>query len=319
MKIEMNTSLLGPLMADSLDDDYSIIDQYITTNSEENSFKDKYISGVLSDERVALSGVRGSGKTMILKVVNELLKRDLNYQLHYVEAWERGGNDKKILPVFMSFSGFKEEVSLKDKENMTEDEIKETKEIFRGYFFMAILQEILKTINSLRLDENVEFNFCGLRTKFGIKKEIDRAITAFKRKGFQEVVNSNEKGGNADLNIKILNGGMKKGNKSESKEILLNDMQKVMLFKETVDSICMVYGFDKIMFLFDEVHYLRYLQAEFFDTLFGFRSSKRISYAISTYPAFMDYGEKFDIPDDAKEIPISTVLYKPSKIATRNN
>lgn len=90
-------------------------------------------------------------------------------------------------------------------------------------------------------------------------------------------------------------------------------MQKTSLFKETVISLCETYKIDKIVFLFDEVHYLKYLQSEFFDLIFGFRNFGKLSFSISSYPAFMDYGECFDTPDYAKMLDVSSVLYKPSK------
>lgn len=312
MKRETLT-LLGPLMADSLDDNESIIKGYIVSNGGTDVYSDKYISAILGDERVVLSGVRGTGKTMILKVANEVIKKDLYYKLHYIDDWKLGENDKKVLPVLITFSGFKDEVSLQDDSEVSYEEQKSIKEIFRSYFFITILQEVLETIKHLNLDEEVEFNFFGLRTKFGIKKEIDKAIRDFKRKGFQEIVSCRTNGIDAGIKIKVFESALNLGKNTEVKEVLLNDMQKVSLFKETTDSICKTYGFDKIMFLFDEVHYLRYLQSEFFDTLFGFRGYKRVGYAISIYPAFMDYGDRFDIPDDAKEIPVSNTLYKPTK------
>lgn len=308
-----NSSLLGPLMADSLEENDSIIKEYIISNGSSDITDDKYISSILGDERVVISGVRGTGKTMILKVANEVIKNDLDYKLHYVNEWDLSEKDKKVLPVFISFSGFKDEVSLQDESTLVNDDIRSIKEIFRSYFFITILQEILGTIENLRLDEEVEFNFFGFRTKFGIKKEIDKAIRDFKRKGFQEIVSSRKNGVDSGIKIKAFEGTLSLGKATEVKEILLNDMQKVSLFKETTDSICKTYGFDRIMFLFDEVHYLRYLQSEFFDTLFGFRGYNRIGYAISIYPAFMEYGDRFDIPDDAKEIPVSNTLYKPTK------
>lgn len=307
------STLLGPLLADSLEDNDSIIDEYIVSGSGTDILDDKYISSIVGDERVVISGVRGTGKTMILKVANEVIKKDLDHKFHYINDWDLDENDKKILPVFISFSGFKDEVSLQDDSGLNTEEIRNIKDIFRSYFFINILQEVLMTIENLNLDEEIEFNFFGLRTRFGIKKEIDRAIRDFKRKGFQEIVNCKENGVDTGIKIKAFQGALNVERKTEIKEILLNDMQKVSLFKETIDSICETYGFDKIMFLFDEVHYLGYLQSEFFDTLFGFRGYKRIGYAISIYPAFMDYGDRFDIPDDAKEVFVSNTLYKPTK------
>lgn len=306
-------TLLGPLMADSLEDNGSILTEYIVSGDGTDILDDKYISSIMGDERVVISGVRGTGKTMILKVANEIIKKDLDYKLHYVNDWDLGEKDKKILPVFISFSGFKDEVSLQDDNGLSNEDVRSIKEIFRSYFFITILQEVLGTIENLNLDKEVEFNFFGLRTRFGVKKEIDNAIRDFQRKGFQEIVSCKNKGIDSGIKIKIFEGALNVGKKEEVKEILLNDMQKVFLFKETTDSICKTYGFDKIMFLFDEVHYLRYLQSEFFDTLFGFRGYKRIGYAISIYPAFMDYGDRFDIPDDAKEVSVSNTLYKPTK------
>ncbi len=312
--MEKETStLLGPLMADSLEENDSIVREYIISNGGSDIIDDKYISSILGDERVVISGVRGTGKTMILKVANEVIKKDLDYKLHYINEWDLDERDKKILPVFISFSGFKDEVSLQDESTLVDGEVRSIREIFRSYFFITILQEILGTIKNLKLDEEVEFNFFGLRTKFGIKKEIDKAIRDFKRKGFQEIVTCRKNGIDSGIKIKAFEGALNLGSTTEVKEILLNDMQKVSLFKETTDSICKTYGFDKVMFLFDEVHYLRYLQSEFFDTLFGFRGYNRIGYAISIYPAFMDYGDRFDIPDDAKEVPVSNTLYKPTK------
>lgn len=174
-----NSSLLGPLMADSLEENDSIIKEYIISNGSSDVTDDKYISSILGDERVVISGVRGTGKTMILKVANEVIKNDLEYKLHYVNEWDLSEKDKKVLPVFISFSGFKDEVSLQDESTLVNDDIRSIKEIFRSYFFITILQEILGTIENLRLDEEVEFNFFGFRTN--TKGTIDDVTPAMKK------------------------------------------------------------------------------------------------------------------------------------------
>lgn len=302
--------LIGPIFAESLTDD-EVIDLYVT--SSEKIEEDKYLGYLLNSNRVVLSGVRGTGKTMILKTADVLLKKDLLHKLHYVNDWERDKRDYKVLPIYISYSGFKEEVTLQNDRELSEEEKKVAKDIFRSYFFMTILQHILAAIEELELDQEIEFNFFGILTKLGIKREIDKAIKAFRRKGFKELVLSQTNG--VDVGIKVSNLGIDSKNvkNMQSKEVLLDDMHKNFLFKETIKSICSKYKLDKIMLLFDEVHYLKYLQSEFFDCLFGLRTESKIAFAISVYPTYMDYGSQFDISDDAKEVPVSNTLYRPSK------
>ncbi|KGM92795.1 hypothetical protein Z968_12675 [Clostridium novyi A str. 4552] len=315
-----NNDLIGPLYAEAINDMNKIIESYISCNGEEDILKDKYIAPIISGNRLILSGVRGTGKTMILKTAEAVLKKDLYHKVFEINEWELDESDIKILPVYISYSGFKDDISLESQVELSSEEIKYAKEIFRGYFFMSLLQQILKVIEEMELDKNVDFNLFGLKTRFGIKKQVDNVITTFRRIGFRELVNSKKSGLDIDLKIKPLNMGGAISNEIEQsvKEITLNDMQKTSLFKETITSICNTYKIDKIMLLFDEVHYLKYLQCEFFDVLFGFRNFEKISFSISAYPAFMDYGEYFDVPDDAKELSVSSVLYKPSKVEFEN-
>lgn len=309
MKAEKG-ELMGPIFAESLADE-EVIDLYIT--SSEKLEDDRYLGYLLNADRVVLTGVRGTGKTMILKTGDVLLRKDLMHKLHYVNEWERDKRDYKILPVYISYSGFKEEVTLQNDRELNGEEQKIAKEIFRSYFFMTILQHILATIESLELDQEIEFNFFGIFTKLGIKREIDKTIKTFRRRGFRELILSQSKG--VDVGIKISNFGVdsKHDKKMQATEVVLDDMHKNYLFKETIKSICSTYKLDKIMLLFDEVHYLKFLQSEFFDCLFGFRAESQIAFAISVYPTYMDYGEQFDIPDDAKEVPVSNALYRPNK------
>ena len=92
--------LIGPIFAESLTDD-EILDLYVT--SSENLNSDRYLGYLLNADRVVLSGVRGTGKTMILKTGNVLLQKDLMYKLHCVNEWERKKQDYKILPVYISY------------------------------------------------------------------------------------------------------------------------------------------------------------------------------------------------------------------------
>lgn len=305
-----NGELVGSFFAESLTDD-EVVDLYVT--SSEKIEEDKYLGYLLSSNRVVLSGVRGTGKTMILKTADVLIKKDLLHKLHYVNEWERDKRDYKVLPIYISYSGFKEEVTLQNDRDLSEEERQVARDIFRSYFFMTVLQHILAVIEELDLDQEIEFNFFGILTKLGIKREIDKAIKAFRRKGFKELVLSRTNG--VDVGIKVSNFGIDSKNEKnmQSKEVLLDDMHKNFLFKETIRSICHKYKIDKIMLLFDEVHYLKYLQSEFFDCLFGLRTESKIAFAISVYPTYMDYGDQFDIPDDAKEVPVSNTLYRPNK------
>lgn len=302
--------LVGPIFAESLTDE-EILDLYITSSEELKT--DRYLGYLLNADRVVLTGVRGTGKTMILKTGDVLLRKDMMRKLHCVNERKRDKRDYKILPVYISYSGFKEEVTLQNARDLNDEEQKAAKEIFRSYFFMTILQHILTTIEVLELDQEVEFNFFGILTKLGIKREVDKTIKTFRRRGFRELISSQSKG--IDVGIKINNFGVdsKCDKNMQSTEIVLDDMHKNYLFKETIKSICTTYKLDKIMLLFDEVHYLKFLQSEFFDCLFGFRAESRIAFAISVYPTYMDYGEQFDIPDDAKEVPVSNALYRPNK------
>lgn len=315
-----NNDLIGPLYAEAISDTDKIIESYISYNGANDVSNDKYIAPIISGNRLILSGVRGTGKTMILKTAEAVLKKDLYHKVFELDEWELDESDIKILPVYISYSGFKADISLENEIELTTEEIKYAKEIFRGYFFMSLLQQILKVIDEMELDKNIDFNLFGLKTKFGIKKQVDNVINTFKRIGFRELVKSKKLGADIGMKIKPLNMDSNISNEASNsiKEVTLNDMQKTSLFKDTVQSICDTYKIDKIMLLFDEVHYLKYLQCEFFDVLFGFRNFDKISFSISAYPAFMDYGEYFDVPDDAKELSVSSVLYKPSKAEFEN-
>ncbi|MBY6798292.1 hypothetical protein HYH85_19105, partial [Clostridium botulinum] len=167
-----------------------IIESYISYTGEEDILKDKYIAPIISGNRLILSGVRGTGKTMILKTAEAALKKDLYHKVFEINEWELDESDIKILPVYMSYSGFKDDISLESQVELSPEEIRYAKEIFRGYFFMSLLQQILKVIEEMELDKNVDFNLFGLKTRFGIKKQVDNVITTFRRIGFRELVNS---------------------------------------------------------------------------------------------------------------------------------
>ena len=323
-----NNDLVGPLYAEAITETNKIIESYISSNGVEDISKDKYIAPIISGDRLILSGVRGTGKTMILKTAEAVMKKQLYHDifeehLPLLEFFSESNTfKKKLLPVYISYSGFKDDVSLESQFELTGEEIRYAKEIFRGYFFMSLLQQVLAVIEEMNLDKNVNFNLFGLKTKFGIKKQIDKVIKQYRRLGFRELVKSRKNGIDIGLKIKPLNlggdGSLSTSKEETITEVTLNDMQRTSLFKETINSICNTYNLDKIVFLFDEVHYLKYLQSDFFDVLFGFRNFGKISFSVSAYPSFMDYGSCFDIPDDAKELSVASVLYKPSKVEFEN-
>lgn len=300
----IDTDLVGPLYAEAFDTNEELIKYFISTKGSNTAYDDPFVGTLLKGKRTILSGVRGTGKTMILKTSEAILKEKcLN-------------GDLKYLPVYISYSGFRSDVSLQEEMELSGEELRIAKEVFRGYFFMTILYEVLESIEDLGLDKNVSLNWFGLRTKFGIKNQVKKAIQTFKRLGFRNVIKNKKAGIGTAITIKAL-GEIELGPTfelgSEISEVTLDDMQKSSLFKETIEAICEAYGIEKIYFLFDEVHYLKFLQAEFFDVLFGFRNDSKISFSISAYPTFMDYGQNFDIPDDAKDTDISSVIYKPTK------
>jgi len=302
-----SSDLIGPLYAEGIDGSQSLVEQYISSNGNTDAKNDPFIMDILSGKRVVLSGVRGSGKTMILKTADVLMQQNVK------DTILKNSSDF-LLPVYISYSGFRNDVSLQEESELTNEEIKIAREIFRGYFFMSLLQSVLGIIDTIGLKKNVFFNFFGLRTKIGIEREINKAIDSFKRIGFREIIKSKKSG--LSIGIKIveeLNFAPEFGSEKSVKEVTLDDMQKTDLFKKTVTSICKTYGINKMVFLFDEVHYLKFLQNEFFNILFGFRNYHKISYCISAYPTYMDYGDNFDVPDDAQEINVSSTLYKPSK------
>lgn len=302
--------LIGPLYAEGIEEPNKLIEQFISSGGYTEVVNDPFIKDILSGKRIVLSGVRGTGKTMLLKTSEALMFNILKENIKISNEDKNGYN----LPVYISYSGFRNDVSLQDEMELNSDEIKTAREIFRGYFFMSLLQNILRIINSLDLNKNVSFNFFGLRTKIGIEREISNAIDTFKRIGFREIVKNNK--GGIGVGIKIaecLEVLPEIGVEKSIKEITLDDMQKTDLFKKTITSICNTYGINKIMFLFDEVHYLKFLQSEFFNILFGFRNYHKISFCISAYPTYMDYGDNFDLPDDAQEVNVSLTLYKPNK------
>ncbi|MCK8828249.1 hypothetical protein MWH25_10945 [Natroniella acetigena] len=308
MVIEVNSSLVGPLHADSFSKKKDFINNYVSLRGESSIYKDPLLGSVINGDKVILSGVRGTGKTMILKTGEAILKKNLNEKLENDE-------DDLILPVYVTYSGFKKDVSLENEMELASDELKTAREIFRGYFYMTLLDSVLDSIENMGLDKNVDFNLFGLRTKLGIKREIENAIKTFKRLGFREVLESKKKGVDIGVKIKQIELAITPGmsSKEDITEVRLDDMQRTNLFKQTIDSICSVYNLSKIHYLFDEVYYLKYLQPEFFDILFGFRNYTNITFSISSYPTFMDYGNEFDIPDDAREVSVSSSLYKPDK------
>jgi|GEM_PF-4409483 len=61
-----SNDLIGPLYAEAINDVDKIIESYISYNEELDVLKDKYIAPIMSGNRLILSGVRGTGKTMIL-------------------------------------------------------------------------------------------------------------------------------------------------------------------------------------------------------------------------------------------------------------
>lgn len=299
---ELMEGLCGPFNAESFESEY---EKYYVKSAEDIK-KDKYISSVLGKNRAVLTGVRGAGKTMVLKVAHEILENEITVAV-------KEGNKLDVLPIYITFSGFKEEVSLQDKDTMTTENLVAAKEVFRSFLFTTLLEEVLTEIEKVRLDTTLDFNFFGIRTKFGIKKEVEKAIKEIKVKGFKELTEQVKSAG--AINIPIIKNIVDASNERENTEkyIMMNDMQKVAAFKDTIKSICSTYKINSIHFFFDEVFYLNYLQGSFFDALFGFRNDKYINYTISSYPTFMDYGEAFDIPDDAKEVSVSNILYKPTK------
>lgn len=243
---------------------------------------------------------------MILKVAHEILEKDI------ILAAEEGYM-LDVLPVYISFSGFKEEVSLQEKESLSAENLAAAQEIFRSFLFTTLLREILTEIEKVKLDSTLDFNFFGIRAKLGIKKEVEKAIKAIKVKGFKELTEQvNSKG---SLSIPIIEAVLNTSAEQETstKYLMMNDMQKITSFKDTIMSICRTYKINSVHFFFDEVYYLNYLQGSFFDALFSFRNDKNINYTVSSYPTFMDYGTSFDIPDDAKEVSVSNILYKPTK------
>lgn len=309
MLTDNTNDLIGPLMAEEIDKQERLIEQYISSNGNTNIERDPFINDILSGKKVVLSGVRGTGKTMIIKTADVLMRQKLQ------KAVEENSKNDLILPVYITYSGFRNDVSLQDESELTKEEIKIAREVFRGYFFISLLQNVLKIIKNAGLNESVFFNFFGFRTKLGIEREINKSIDTFKRIGFREIVKNRKNGVNVAVNIKnLLSINPDLGNEKSIKEVSLDDMQKTDLFKKTITSICKTYGIRKVIFLFDEVYYLKYLQAEFFNILFGFRNYSKISYCISAYPTFMDYGDNFDLPDDAQEASVSTTLYSPSKV-----
>jgi hypothetical protein len=303
--LTVTDDLVGPLYAEAFEKPEEVIKYFISNTGGNDAYTDTLVNTLVSGKRTVLSGVRGTGKTMVLKAAEAVLK----------ERVEAG--DTSLLPVYITYSGFKSDVSLQSELELNPDELKTAKEVFRGYFFMTLLYETLNAIEKLNLDKDVTFNWFGLRTKFGIKREVKKAISEFKRLGFKSVIESKQRGFDIGVRIKPfgteLDLGPNISSGSEVTEVTLDDLQKSALFKETVEAICEAYGIGKVYFLFDEVHYLKFLQAEFFDILFGFRNDKRISFSISAYPTFMDYGNNFDLPDDAKYTDVSSNLYKPTK------
>lgn len=301
-EFEYSESLCGPFNAESFENEY---EKYYV-KSTENIKEDKYISSILGKNRVVLTGVRGTGKTMILKVAHEILEKEI------ITAAEEGCK-LEVLPIYITFSGFKEEVSLQDIETMSVENLTVAKEIFRSFLFTTLLREVLAEIQKVKLDATLDFNFFGIRTTLGVKKKIDKAIKSMKIKGFKELTEQIKSSGSFSIPIINSMANAATENGVSQKCLMINDMQKVTSFKETIKSICDTYKIQCVHFFFDEVFYLNYLQGSFFDALFGFRNDKFINFTISSYPTFMDYGDSFDIPDDAKEVSVSNILYKPTK------
>lgn len=301
-------SIVGPLQAEALENDKEYLMNYVSMNGAKEILKDTLISNIISGEKVILTGVRGTGKTMVLKT-GEALQTDT-----FAKKIDKRESDL-ILPCYITFSGFKNDVSLEDELDIKRGEMKIVKEVFRGYFYITLLNAILNQLDKYEVDKSVEFKFFGVKTKFGIRRQIKKALHNFKQIGFKELTILKKTGAKIGTDIPQIDTAFKiEGGKEESiKSISLDDMQKTILFKTTLESICKTYGIKRIHFLFDEVFYLKYLQSEFFDILFGFRNYQYCSFTLTAYPTLMDYGNEFDIPDDAKVLEVNQKLYKPNK------
>ncbi|MFQ9617142.1 MAG: hypothetical protein ACLRY8_17260, partial [Clostridium butyricum] len=93
--------LTGPLFAEGLRGSDEIIESYISCNNNEDISKDKYIAPIISGNKLIISGVRGSGKTMILKTAEAVMKKDLYHKTFEVNEWELSKDDVKMLPVYI--------------------------------------------------------------------------------------------------------------------------------------------------------------------------------------------------------------------------
>ncbi|MFZ7121556.1 MAG: hypothetical protein ACOWWH_11490 [Eubacteriaceae bacterium] len=301
-------TLLGPLQSEGLESDKDFIRNYVPMNGTKSIYDDSLITSIISGEKNIFSGVRGSGKTMIMKTGEMVLESEI-----------KKGEGKKILPCYISFSGFRNDVTMQDEAELSNDELKVVKEIFRGFFYISLLDNILVKIENLELSKDVPFNFFGIKTEVGVKREIKKALHELKQVGFAELTQLKQSENKNSAGINVLDGifDFKSSNElkrqTTKKSVTMDDLQKTVLFKNTIESICEVYGIDRIHFMFDEVFTLKYLQAEFFNILFGFRNFKYCSFTISAYPTLMDYGTEFDIPDDANVTTVAPILYKPNK------
>ena len=132
--IKNNSSIVGPIHAEEITNDEELLLNYVSMNGAESIYEDNLINSIIAGDKMILSGVRGTGKTMTMKTGEILLNK---------KFLERANDSPGILPCFISFSGFKKDVNLQDEYELKEKELSIAREVFRGYFYNFELFKLL--------------------------------------------------------------------------------------------------------------------------------------------------------------------------------
>ncbi|MBD3216406.1 MAG: hypothetical protein GF311_27585, partial [Candidatus Lokiarchaeota archaeon] len=174
----------------------------------ENSFWKKILNKALNANTSNLFiGRRGSGKTMLLK---ESIARISDKMRNLVK---RDNLNKFILPVDISFTAFIHKYSFPSIGDFHKDEKEIMKELFRGYFYLMTIQNVLEAIKKLNLKPineemslyDIEFsleknNYYGLEIIKNLIKEL--RFKVIPRKIIEEKTKKNEFGINKILTLK---------------------------------------------------------------------------------------------------------------------
>lgn len=273
---------------------------------ENNIIIDTYWANLIrkgfSNNSVLFVGKRGSGKTMLLKYLYyECLKNFLN---------------KRRLPVLLSLSAFLAKFSFPKIGAFSEDQKTIASELFKSYFHVIIIEEIFKNIEELKLRPSKDLNLFDYKIKK--KKLINMAKTLeIVRKSLKRQLTPNKILKTSSEESRINLGSRNIGfSDSSLKELQIESIEFSVLqsegyIREAIEDIIESYELKQIIFFFDEIPGLGYLQDDFFDILYIFRDMSKVCYKIGSYPHYINMGQYFDTPDDAEKINMDRRIFEP--------